>query len=128
MLAQDRLGDVAAAGLGVIVPGQEHHPDAEIGILEKLVALFLHFVAEKPVGDLGQDAGAVARLGIGVHRAAMDEIANAGQRVAQDFIRALALEAGHEPDAAGVVFESGIVESVEGLRAVEDGLIKRHRE
>ncbi len=126
VLAQHDLRDVPAARLRVGVVRQEHHPHAEVGILEKLVAHLLDLGPEKLVRNLGQHARAVAGLRVGVHCAAMNQRADAGQRLAQDRIGTDPLDAGDHAHPAGVVFKCRIVESVEGFRAVEDGLIKRH--
>ena len=73
---------------------------------------------ENLVGNLGQHARAIAGFRIGIHRAAMNQIADAGQRLAQDRVGALALDAGDHADPAGVVFKGRIVESVKGFCAV----------
>ncbi len=127
VLLKDRLGDVAAARLGVGIVRQEHHADAEIGIL-KQVALHLRDLRTKDlVRNLGEDAGAVAGLGIGVHGAAMNERTDAGERAAQDEVAALAVDVGHEADATGIMLGRGIVKSLERFGLIENGLIERHR-
>jgi len=126
VFGQNDLRDMAAPRLRVGVVGQKHHPDAKIGILEKFVPPLLHFEAEKLVRNLGQEARAVTGFRVGIHRAAMDQRANAGQRLAQDRIGTLPLDAGDETDPAGVVLKGRIIESVKGPGAVKDGLIEGH--
>ena len=84
VLVEHVLGDMPAAGLRVGIVRQEHHADAEVGILKQIVAHLRQLGPEKLVGNLGEDARAIAGLRIGVHGAAMDERAGAGERATQD--------------------------------------------
>ncbi len=78
VLGQGDFRDVAAPGLGVGIVRKEDHAHAEVVVLEQLVAQLFHFEAEELVGNLGEHTRSVARLGIGVHCATVDEGANAG--------------------------------------------------
>ena len=62
------------------------------------------------VGHLHQDAGAVARVGLGAGRAAVVQAAHRGERLVDDGVTLPALHVDDEPDAARVVLESGVVE------------------
>ncbi len=66
---------------------------------------------EEGVGDLHQDAGAVAEARIGADGAAMLEIAEHAQRVGDDLMRLPALDVGDEADAAGILFQRRIVQA-----------------
>src|SRR5439155_2989702 len=59
-------------------------------------------------------AGAVAGARIGANRAAMLEIAEDVHRVGDDLMRLLALDIGDEADAAGILLQRGIVETLGG--------------
>jgi len=63
--------------------------------------------AEQPVGDLGEDAGAIARLVVG-GSAAMREPGDGRQGHRQDVAGAFAVGAGDEADAAGVALAPGV--------------------
>ena len=67
-------------GVGVVVREKEE-ADAEIGFLEKAMPKLLHLGGEKLVGYLRRDPGTVARLGIGIDRTAVSEIAERLERV-----------------------------------------------
>ena len=60
--------------------------------------------AEEPLGQLHQDAGAVAGLRIGAARRAMREPAQDLEALVDDGARPLALDVRDEADAAGVSF------------------------
>ena len=104
---RDRLG--ARLRVGVVV-GQEDEAHAQVGVLVEVVAQAADLVAKNLVGQLREQARAVARLGVGVERAPVDEIAQRLQAVAQHTVGAFAADFGDEPDATGVMF---------GLRLVE---------
>ncbi len=65
---------------------------------------------KKLVGKLGEDAGAVAGFGVGIHGAAVGEIAERLERELEDGIRFDAVLLSDEADAAGVVFKFRTVE------------------
>jgi hypothetical protein len=71
------------------------------------------------VRNLHQDAGAVAGARVGADRAAMLEIAENAERVGDDLVRFLALDIGDEADAAGILFQRGIVETLGGRAPAE---------
>ena len=75
-------------------------------------AELLAFPDEEAMRDLRQNAGAVAGARIGADRAAVLEIADDGERVLDDLVRLAALDVGDEADAAGVLVERGIVETL----------------
>ena len=71
-----------------------------------------HLLAVQRVGQLDQDAGAVAHQLVGAHRAAMVEVLEDLQALRDDGVALLALDVGHEADAAGVVLVGGRIQAV----------------
>ena len=69
-----------------------------------------HFAQER-VGQLEQDARAVARVGLGAAGAAVLEVVEHVERALDGRVAALAREAGHRADAARVVLEGRVVEA-----------------
>jgi hypothetical protein len=69
------------------------------------------------VRDLHQDAGAVAHARVGAGGAAMLQIAEDAQPVLDDEVRLAALDVGDEADAAGVLVERRIVQTLRLRRA-----------
>ncbi len=72
---------------------------------------------EELVRDLHQDAGAVAHARIGADGAAMFEVAENLQAILDGLVRLLALDIGDEADAAGILVERGVVETLRQARA-----------
>ena len=75
-------------------------------------------LAEKCVGDLDQDAGTIAGVDLGPSRTTMIHVAKRADAHADDLVAPLALHVHDETDAAGIMFESGVVET---LRRRETG-------
>ena len=67
--------------------------------------------AQERVGDLGEDARAVADERVGARGAAVVEVAQGGQRVVDDVVAGAAPHRGHEGDAAGVVLVLAAVQA-----------------
>ena len=99
--------------------GQEHHADAVLARRRQAHALRGHLLAEERVGNLDQDAGAVAGERIGADRAAMGEVAQDLQTLLDDRVAFLALDVRDEADAAGVVLVGGVVETLRAVAAPE---------
>ena len=74
-------------------------------------ALRRHLGAVELVGDLDQDAGAVAHQRVGADRAAVVEVLEDLQALLDDRVRLLALDVGDEADAAGVVLVGRRIEA-----------------
>ena len=74
--------------------------------------------AQERVGNLDQDAGAVALQRIGAGRAAMRQVLEDLQALRDDRVRLLALDVGDEAEAAGVVLVRRIVKSLLRRRLV----------
>ena len=89
---------------------QKHHAHAVFAHGRKLHALGGHFLAQEPVRDLDQDAGAVAGQGVGADRAAMGEVLENEQPLIDDGVAPGAFDVGDKADAAGVMFIGGVVQ------------------
>ena len=64
------------------------------------------------MGNLQQDAGAIASLGVGAHGAAVLEVLEDRQPVAHHAVALGIMDIGDEADAAGIVFVARIVKTV----------------
>ncbi len=89
---------------------QKNHADAEVAVLEEVVAHAADFAAQNFVGNLGEQARAVAGFGVGVERAAVAEVAQGGQPHAEDLVGPFAVDVRDEADAAGVVLVFRLIE------------------
>ena len=105
-------------GLGFLGRG-ENHTRAVFSKLGKRDALLGTGAAEEFVGHLCEDAGSVAGVVLGTNRAAVVEIQQNGQRVADDRVRFSAMDINDEANAAGVMLKCRIVEALLGWRAGE---------
>ena len=79
-----------------------------------------HDRAVERVGHLDQDAGAVAGVGLGAGGAPVIQAADRGERLREDRVALAALHVDDEADAAAVVLEARVVETV-GAREVRIG-------
>jgi hypothetical protein len=128
--AQQHLAFAAHRALDLLLAGQprgvllrqEDHPDAVLAGGRQRHALARHLLAQEVVGNLGEDACAVAHQRIGSHRAAVVQVEQDLQALLDDAVALLALDVGHEADAAGVVFVGGVVET---LRVGGDARLER---
>ncbi len=68
--------------------------------------------AEEGVRHLEQDARAVAGVGLAAARAAMAQVHQHGQRLAQDPIRAPAVDIGHKTDAASCTLSARVIKGI----------------
>jgi hypothetical protein len=64
------------------------------------------------VGHLEEHAGAVARVDLAATGAAVIEVLQDLDRLLEDAVRFVPLDVDHEPDAAGVVLELRVVETL----------------
>ena len=87
-------------------------PDAVFAQRRQLDALLAHFLAEEPVRNLDQDAGAVAGQRVGADGAAMGEVLQDQQPLLDDGVALRALDVRDEADATGVVFPVGVVQAL----------------
>ncbi len=84
--------------------GQEDHADAVFAGRRQGHALLGHFFAVQRVRNLDQDAGAVTHQRVGPHRATVVDVFQNLQGLRHDVVALDALDVGHKPEAAGVVF------------------------
>ena len=91
---------------------QEHHADAVLADGRQREALRPAHLAQEPVGELDQDAGAVTLQRVGAGRAAMRQVPEDREPLRDDRVPLLALDVGNEAQATGVVLLRGIVESL----------------
>ena len=68
--------------------------------------------AQERVGELDEDARAVARADVGALGPAVLEVVQRLERAADDLVGLLVVQARHHGDAAGVVLEPGVVEAL----------------
>ena len=68
--------------------------------------------AEQRIGNLDQDAGAIAHQGIGAHRAAMVEVDQELEAQPDDLMAPGALDVGDKAHAAGVVLIAGVIKTL----------------
>jgi hypothetical protein len=103
-LGLDRALHLLLAGqAGGVFLGQEDHADAVFAGRRQFDALLGHLFAVQRVGQLQQDAGAVAHQLVRAHRAPVVQVLQDQQRLLDDVVALLALDMGHEADAARVV-------------------------
>jgi hypothetical protein len=67
---------------------------------------------EERIGDLNEDACAITGVHLGAGSTAMIHVAKRPQTVTHDLMAPLALHVNDKVDAASVVFESGVVETL----------------
>src|SRR5690606_6624553 len=111
LVVDDARDDFLDLPAFVTVPGQEDQTDAVVAG-RRQVEREVGRRPEEPVGDLNQDAGAVARVGLATAGAAMLEIPEDLDALADDVVRPASLEMDDEADAAGVLLVLGIVKAL----------------
>ena len=124
-LVPDGLFDHLLAPLVVIrLPRQEDHADAVAARIRQGDTHGTAMPPEKGVGNLEQDAGAVAGMGVASAGAAMLEVDQDVNGVADDVVGLPAVEVGHDAHAARVVLMSRVVESLILLLHVEQPMTR----
>src|SRR5262249_23272640 len=108
LLGDDLLDDRRTGPLLVGLGRQEDHADAVPVGRRQRDARRRALPAEERIGDLHQDAGAVARQRITAAGAAVREVLEHGERLPDDVVRALALHVDDESDAARVALGARI--------------------
>ena len=91
---------------------QENHADAILARVRQLKTQTGAGVFEKSVRHLHQDAGAVAGILLAAASAAVIEIFQYRERLLDDFVRFFAFDINDETDAAGIMLEARIVETL----------------
>ena len=109
----DALEDAFALQAAVLFDGQEAHGHAVGARLGQLHAQFGAFAHKEGVGNLDEDAGAVASFGVAARGAAMGEVDEHLEPLADDFVALFAADVGDQSHAAGIVL---ILRMIEALR------------
>ncbi|CAB4827496.1 unannotated protein [freshwater metagenome] len=109
LIAHDRLDRRPGPSARCAVGGQECHSDC-VGTRRRQVEG--KHSAQEGVGNLDEDPGAVTGVLLGAGGPAVLEVAQRGQTLCHDVVRANALQVGHERHAAGVALEPWVVEPV----------------
>ena len=94
------------------VARQKHGADAVFALRRQRDAQPRGFLAQELVGNLNQDAGAVAGVHFAAARPAVQQVDENLQRLADDAVRPHALDVDDEADAAGVVLEGGVIQAL----------------
>ena len=113
-------GEGVDAGRGLVGAGLGEEGDAD-GVGAGLGQLEAGGLAEEGVGDLGEDARAVAGVGLGAGGAAVFQVPQNGECLVDQRVARLTGERGHEADAAGVVLVARVVEALLGRAGVHVG-------
>ena len=105
----EKFGDHAATGF---ILRQKAHCHGIIAGCRQRRARIMRPLAEQGIGQLDQDARAVAQQRIGTHRAAMVKIVQDFQGLFDDRVAFAALDMGNETHTTGVVFVTRIVKAL----------------
>src|SRR5579883_289176 len=95
-----------------LVGRQEYHAGPVSAWVREFDADLGAFLAKKCVRHLDEDAGAVAGVFLAAAGAAMLQILENLQRIADDVVRLTVLQVDDEADAAGIVFVARVVETL----------------
>ncbi len=114
---QDLLEQGLTLLLAAGIAWQEHDARTVVPGWRETQLLIRATLFEEAVRHLHQDARAVARVLLRAAGAAMLEIGQNRQRLLDGGVRAAPLDVDDKADAAGVVFEGGIVETLLGREA-----------
>ncbi len=106
----DALDHGLAGVAGGLALGQEHHADAVVAGLRQLDAELARHRTEEAVRDLDQDTGTVAGERVRPDRAAVVEIHQDLETLADQVVALVTLDVRDEADAARVVLVRGVVE------------------
>ena len=109
----------------VFLRRHEQHADGVCAGSRQREAELRRLPGEERVGNLHQDAGAVAGARVGADRAAMLEIDEDRERILDDLVGLAPLDVGDEADAAGILVERGIVEAARLRHARIGGVAAR---
>src|SRR5262245_2696182 len=100
-------------------------PDPVLAGPGKSKTLPAAFLSQEFVRDLDEDACAVAGLGIGTDSATVLEITEYAEGVRHDLVSLAALQISDEADAAGVVLEAGVEETLSRWGLMSAGCWRR---
>ena len=97
---------------------QKTHGDAVGSSFGQRDAQFGAFTHKESVGNLNQDAGAVARLRVATRRATVREVDEYLKALANDLVALFAADIGDQAHAAGIVLIAWMIEALR-LRSAE---------
>ena len=97
-----------------VIARQENHADTILARFRQIDADTRADRPEHPVGQLQQDAGAIAGIVLAARTAAVGEIGQDGDGVPNDRVRFFTANIDDETDAAGIVLVLRIVQSLLG--------------
>ena len=112
LLGRDLLDPATGLGDLLLVAGQERGPDGVAPALGQLEARLADDLAQEGVGDLHQDAGAVARVDLGTGRTPVVQVAQCGEGLGHDVVAGLSRHRRDEGNATGVVLVARVVETL----------------
>jgi hypothetical protein len=94
------------------IAGKEHESGAILARRGKRDAEGRALTTEERVGHLDEDAGPVTGVDLASARAAVQEVDERLEALADDGVRLEALDVDHESDTAGIVLVAGVVETL----------------
>ena len=109
---RNALENAFALETAVFVDGKKDHGDAVRTGARQLDAKFAALPREEDMGDLDQNACAVAGLGIAACSTTMGEVNEHLEALADDVVALFALDAGHEAHPTGVVLIPWMIETL----------------
>ena len=109
------LEDLLDLGVRALVQRKEAHAHGVLAGFGQVDPDLGAFLQEESMGQLRQDAGAVAGLLLGSARTAVIQIDQDLDALLHDVVGFDVLQVRNETDTAGVVFEPGIVQTFPGL-------------
>ena len=112
LFLRNALEDAFALQAAVLVHRQEDHAHAVFAGLGQLNAQFAALARKESVRNLDQDAGAVAGLRVAARSAAMGQVDQNLDALADDLVAFFAADAGDQAHAAGIVLIAWMVETL----------------
>ena len=96
----------------MLVHGKKAHRHAVSAGLRQLHPQLAALARKKHMRNLDQDSRAIARLRIAARRAAVRQVQQHLEALANDLVALLSADAGHQAHAAGIVLMLRMVESL----------------
>ena len=112
LFTDDALQDAFALQADVRLHGKEGHAHAVLSRRRQRETELSALAGEELVGDLNQDAGAIAGAGIAAAGAPVRQVDQNLNAFQNDVVRLLALEVRNEADSAGIVLLARVVQAL----------------